>query len=268
MNTEALFVFLILLMGLMLCSFLGEEYGYEYESFTTTTSNNNNMVSTGYDNYNHYTGNSSPLISGNIFYGPNGTTATVIANSDGSLSLLIVSSSTSAATPVTFKSVTATTFNGPNNSTATIVQGKNGQKAIKVTTSLGVQYYNTNTSATNPTLTNTSTQYYGSTGQPQIAIANNGSNVYNSSLPLGIPRSAIPQGNEDLYILKSEIVPPVCPMCPVAQPYPRQEKCPPCPACDRCPEPSFECKKVPNYSATDTGFLPNAVLPAYSQFGM
>lgn len=28
-------------------------------------------------------------------------------------------------------------------------------------------------------------------------------------------------------------------------------KCPPCPACARCPEPAFECKKVPNYSQSN-----------------
>ena len=71
---------------------------------------------------------------------------------------------------------------------------------------------------------------------------------YSSSLPQGIPKSQIPPGREDLYILKSEIVPPVCPACPASAACPRQEKCPPCPACARCPEPSFECKKVPNYS--------------------
>ena len=32
--------------------------------------------------------------------------------------------------------------------------------------------------------------------------------------PNGIPRSQIPEGNEDLYILKSQIVTPVCPVCP------------------------------------------------------
>ena len=30
----------------------------------------------------------------------------------------------------------------------------------------------------------------------------------------GVPRSRIPAGQEDLYILKSEIVPPICPACP------------------------------------------------------
>ena len=44
---------------------------------------------------------------------------------------------------------------------------------------------------------------------------------------------------------------------------------PPCPACARCPEPSFDCKKVPNYKAVETQrFLPKPVLSDFSSFGM
>jgi len=86
--------------------------------------------------------------------------------------------------------------------------------------------------------------------------------------PLGIPRSQIPAGDEDLYILKSEIVPPVCPACPTAAVCPRQKPCPPCPPCARCPEPAFECKKVPNYRNNSDMYLPRPVLADFSQFGM
>ena len=86
--------------------------------------------------------------------------------------------------------------------------------------------------------------------------------------PFGIPRSQIPAGDEDLYILKSEIVPPVCPACPTAATCPRQEPCPPCPPCARCPEPAFECKKVPNYRNNSDMYLPRPVLADFSQFGM
>jgi len=86
--------------------------------------------------------------------------------------------------------------------------------------------------------------------------------------PLGIPRSQIPEGDEDLYILKSEIVPPVCPACPSSAVCPRQKPCPPCPPCARCPEPAFECKKVPNYRNNDDMYLPRPVLADFSQFGM
>lgn len=83
-----------------------------------------------------------------------------------------------------------------------------------------------------------------------------------------IPYSQIPAGNEDLYILKSQIVPPVCPACPSITACPRAEPPPPCPPCARCPEPSFECKKVPNYTATNNQYLPRPVLADFSQFGM
>ena len=92
---------------------------------------------------------------------------------------------------------------------------------------------------------------------------------YSNSLPPGIPKNMIPPGKEDLYILKSEIVPPVCPACPPSTIIPRQEQCPPCPACARCPEPSFECKKVPNYNASaNNEYLPVPVLSDFSSFGM
>lgn len=86
----------------------------------------------------------------------------------------------------------------------------------------------------------------------------------------GIPYSMIPSGEEDLYILKSEVVPPVCPKCPdySALPSSSAAKCPPCPACARCPEPSFECKKVPNYQSIDQNSLPTPVLSDFSTFGL
>ena len=85
----------------------------------------------------------------------------------------------------------------------------------------------------------------------------------------GIPRSQIPEGNEDLYILKSQIVPPVCPVCPpVVSCSKDKEKCAPCPPCGRCPEPAFECRKVPNYNSNDEDFLPRPILNNFSQFGM
>lgn len=86
---------------------------------------------------------------------------------------------------------------------------------------------------------------------------------------LGIPRSDIPQGSEDMYILKSEIVPPICPKCPDVTVCPKQQKCRPCPPCGRCPAPPFTCKKVPNYQARGGGdYLPRPVLNDFSQFGM
>lgn len=94
------------------------------------------------------------------------------------------------------------------------------------------------------------------TGGTQVQMEAGDSNFYNR-LPRGISNGDIPPGDEDLYVLKSEIVPPVCPACP--EPKCRSdEPPPPCPPCARCPEPAFECKKVPNYNAANVdGYLPS-----------
>jgi hypothetical protein len=98
----------------------------------------------------------------------------------------------------------------------------------------------------------------------------------------GIPSSQIIPGQEDLYILKSSVVPPVCPACPAVRCNTNTNgngssgngknstpaKCPPCPPCARCPEPSFECKKVPNYNLSNNNALPRPVLSSFSQFGL
>jgi hypothetical protein len=89
----------------------------------------------------------------------------------------------------------------------------------------------------------------------------------------GIPGSQIPPGQQDLYILKSEIVPPVCPVCPAmkcdsSNSVGGEKKCPPCPPCARCPEPAFECKKVPNYNSNNEDAFPHPILNSFSQFGL
>lgn len=51
------------------------------------------------------------------------------------------------------------------------------------------------------------------------------------------------------------------------QQKPQNETCPPCPACERCPEPAFDCKKVPNYRSPSMGqYLPMPVLNDFSKF--
>ena len=72
------------------------------------------------------------------------------------------------------------------------------------------------------------------------------------------------------YILKSEVVPPVCPKCPDSRNCPRPKPAPPCPPCARCPEPAFTCKKVPNYNAISasrvSGILPMPQLNSFAAF--
>ena len=127
------------------------------------------------------------------------------------------------------------------------------------------------------TSTRAHTQYIGPAGDTVDVYANDSSDGtrrnykrHDSSKTNvnGVYSSQIPPGNEDLYILKSQIVPPVCPACPTVSECPRQKPCSPCPPCGRCPEPSFECKKVPNYAANNDQYLPRPVLSDFSQFGM
>jgi hypothetical protein len=82
----------------------------------------------------------------------------------------------------------------------------------------------------------------------------------------GIKKGNVPEGDEDLYILKSEIVPPVCPKCPDAASCPRAKPCEPCPPCARCPEPAFTCKKVPNYRSQNQSELPMPMLNTFAAF--
>jgi len=109
----------------------------------------------------------------------------------------------------------------------------------------------------------------------------------NGGSQIGVPKSAIPDGQEDLYILKSQIVPPTSPVGfgsssssngntngekkskdETSEETPASDKCPPCPACARCPQADFECKKVPNYNKPDDGSMPRPVMADFSQFGM
>ena len=85
----------------------------------------------------------------------------------------------------------------------------------------------------------------------------------------GVPKSQGPKGEEDLYVLKSAIVPPVCPKCPDIQVCPdKNEECPPCPPCARCPKPAFKCQKVPDLKSSDTSYLPQPILTDFSQFSI
>jgi hypothetical protein len=345
MNNEALFLFLILLLGLVLCSFLGGNCGSEgfTGKFSGTFETDQNWKSgddrrqdrrhsssgRGYDNYNHFSGTSSQLPGGTMFYGQNGGYVVANSNSDGSQTLKVVlaggqkpimlttqAPTASSSTESFTNSGDSSTFYGPDGTEAVIQHGANGQPVVQVQTSSGMYSYTTggdqSNSSSNPD-SMSSTQYFGSTGYPiqtsgsslsyqgptgssnlpyqgqtsGSSLSYQGPNIgsmttgtsttggspsnydYSSSLPKGIPASQIPAGQEDLYILKSEIVPPVCPACPTSTACPRQEKCPPCPACARCPEPAFECKKVPNYNAAaGNDYLPTPVLNDFSSFGM
>lgn len=363
MKNGALFLLIILILGLILAPFLGGSYREGYTDAATSWANkvtlssgvsaNSTSSMTGkpsggsYDNYDHFSGTSSPT----VYYGPNGSTATVSPGSNGSYTITVTntngktkqytlsastssssnsssSSSTSAGSATTNSSSSTNgsnfanslssmmsqfsnkTFYGPNGGSARLFTGKDGQYAIEETLANGntTIYTATNTytytysnqqsgsSSTGSNSGSTTSSSSSSSAYPYSDFSagyisgpngnsagyvtgpngntlagtsiNNANSQYNSSLPSGIPARMIPPGQEDLYILKSEVVPPVCPACPTSSACPRTEKCPPCPACARCPEPNFECKKVPNYNAVNDSYLPVPVLSDFSTFGM
>ena len=243
----------------------------------------------------------------NTYYAPS-MTATVFTDSNGQIAIKITNLSTGQTTILTQSgstSISSTQYYGSTGSpyqtgaSSTSYTGAYGGSAGAVTGPNGnTAYYaqgpnGNTTTGTNPYYNGTSsTQYYGAYGGSAGAVtgpygntayyaqgpngntATSSSNSeYYNSLPPGISSSQIPQGQEDLYILKSQVVPPVCPACPAnnsssSNDPDSAEKCPPCPACARCPEPSFECKKVPNYNAINNSYLPQPVINDFSSFGM
>ena len=216
-------------------------------STSTPTSNSNNTPQQPHAN--------QPMTN-QTFYGPNGGSARIFISNNGQYAIeatqpngnTIIYTSNNSYTYNYPGSMTGNTNAGePANINYGYVTGPNGNSAGYATGPNGNTYagYTTNTSTTSS------------------------SNPYSSAMPQGIPASMIPPGQEDLYILKSEIVPPVCPACPQSSACPSSKaKCQPCPACARCPEPSFECKKVPNYSSKSNEYLPVPVLSNFSTFGM
>lgn len=258
-----------------------------------------NVQSTSYDNYNHYSGTSYPT----IFYGPNGGTARVIktptnntiviTNKNGTTEIYYIDNNSSNAN--------VSTYYGPNGGSAKIITDNSGKQVVEITTPNGSKIFYTGTNAytynnqdntinqysadTNTTGSDYNTAYSASTysgpyggqattvtGPAGNTYATYDSSAYYNSLPQGIPKSQIVPGEEDLYILKSEVVPPVCPKCPepIVQCPDNFDvtKCPACPPCARCPEPAFDCKKVPNYKAFNPDYMPMPVLNDFSSFGM
>ncbi len=242
--------------------------------------NNESNKTNEYKNqfYDHYDGTTQSVSTGTVYYGENGGSVTVTNNPDGTQSLTL-------SDGTTFAPSSAGTFTGPNGTTATIVRTDNGLDAVKIDTKNGSKLFIRGDNGSNtpypttsypttsyPTTSYPTTSYpttnNGQMDQPMNNGQNNSTGTYDSSLPTGIRASQIPPGDEDLYILKSQVVPPVCPAC-TTMTYPRESKCRPCKPCGRCPEPSMTCKAVPNYNAIGTNgstYLPVPVLNDFSSF--
>jgi len=262
----------------------------------------NTSQQTPCDNYNHYNNSSMP----SMFYGPNGSIAKVRNNIDGRYTIIITSNTgenslyTDNANNSIFgnNSPDTTTYYGPRRTRAVFYTDNNGNKVIRVMYANGTAdvytqnnlegYTNMRNGTESIEVVDMNAGNYDNAYEMSITT-----DEYQSSLPRGIPNYMIPPGQEDLYILKSEVVPPVCPACPPqilkCKNDADTDKCPPCPPCGRCPEPAFDCKKVPNYGSGNLGAnyndqngafgrmmgpdgsqlsLPQPVLNEYSTYGM
>ncbi len=235
-------------------------------------SNNDNSNDNSYDNYNHYTGSSYPT----IFYGPDGGTARIIQTGTD---YIIVVTNKNGSTDIYYitnqKSGSVQSYTGPNGNTATIATGSGGKKILKITTSKGTVI------AYNPDNTyNYNSQDQDINQYDSTSTSTSGSD-YNSAFTtssnsLGISKNMIPAGQEDLYILKSQIVFPTIPACPT-----------PIVKCDDNKNDSnsnnsnnsnyscgtnqqipYEYKQVPDYSAMSANQMPMPVLNDFSTFGM
>ena len=257
------------------------------------TSANTSTTTTNYDNYNHYNGSSYPT----TFYGPDGGTARVIKTDNNNTIVITNKNGTTDIYYIDSNGSTASTYTGKNGGSAKMITDSNGNQAVEITGPNGsklvytgdnaytynsqddtINQYDSNNNTTETDVNETT--YYGPNGGQATTVTGPGGNTYASydssayynSLPQGVSRSQIPAGEEDLYILKSQVVPPVCAVCPnpiVKCPDSTDvTKCPACPACMRCQESPYECKKVPTYKSFNQDFMPVPVLSDFSSFGM
>jgi len=227
---------------------------------------------TSYD-YDHTTGMNNVT----VFYGENNSTAN-LTNTNGNLSIVVYYGNGNKEVykyskvyddQVLFDGVgkdlgkTAVITKKDNSMVLTIHSGDNeytfysnvSKNRNNLATFMNDFYYKGNTGSTGKVDPASQPSY------PSLASLSSMLNSYDSLT--GIPKSAIPAGKEDLYILKSEIVPPVCPVCPAPIIYTgsknnsESENERPCPACERCPEPIVDCKKVIKYKRDGGGSSDN-----------
>ena len=269
--------------------------------YSTSSTTNSSSMAEGYTNYsNSNTGTAT------TFSGPMGDTATILTTANGQKAVNVQTSegaytfgsSGSIYNPnnTSNTGLNSTQYYGSTGSpiqtgdTALAYQGPYGGSGVAVSGQNNTAYYaegpqgnsvsgvypNNNTNDVNAgavTGPQGNTAFYASGQNGTVAgVTTNSSNNYNYSneLPPGIPKSQIPAGSEDLYILKSQVVPPVCPMCPqcVSSSNAADKSCPPCPAPSRCKYPPVTCKAVPDYNNIEDQYLPSPVLNDFSQFGL
>ena len=288
-------LFVIILLCLVLLSCLG----MYREGFVTTNGGNGftEQVSKIYVNGEEIIERKFTSPNGNtaeIYKTPNGKVMIIIIDSSGKVTKYSYSTNENPPSSSNEDYITdKTVFYGPFGDVANIAKGPNGKYLIQLTDTKGnPTYFIQNTSSSSSSTyspssssnvppSTTPSQSYPSYSKYSTIQSNQQpytyplsqqqqqlNNNYADSLPPGIPSSQIPPGQEDLYILKSEVIPPVCPVCPspITSLKNKTDECAPCPPCARCPKPAFECKKVPSYTENNDN-TPNPILSPYSTYG-
>ena len=260
MKTKSLVILFILFAGLVLMSYLAPKLheGLTNSGPTADLQHDISKENSSDTESNEEKKNGSDIIqSGTSLYGPNGEICQVLVDENNKQYLEVRNSITQS--PVyyhsTFNKSGAKSefdkFTGPNGSSAEAYLGVDNQPRISITDAAGnskvFSIDGTHANSNNGQSSNTNYNPVVDTGFTESPMgSNNYNSVYSTSLPRGIPASQIVPGSEDLYILKTQVVPPVCPACP------------------RCPQPSLDCKKNSN----NNQYLPYPVLNNYTSFGM
>jgi len=205
-----------------------------------------------------------------VFYAPDGSTARVV--STGSENTLVVTTTTGQTTTYYIDTgntdPSVTVYYGENGGSAKVLSA-NGTKTVEIIRPDGSKVVYTTKGSANQIdyFDDPDTHLYA--GPTAVAIQGDEGNtavITNTSTTAGITRSQIPPGDEDLYILKSQTLVPICPRCePVVI---EKTECQPCPAPQRCPEPQFECTKTFTSRAFNPATAPVPVLADFRTFGM
>ena len=203
MKLRAIHLFFILILSLLLCSCLGISLSsMEYmNNNQSTTSQYIGPEGDSVLTYNTTENMSNQNTTSSSYIGPEGDTVSTYSTTEGMSTMQPKTQPTSS-------------YVGPAGDTVYVYNGKKQsnpppnppppQKTVSATTY---------------------TNEYGGSATKVTGPQGNSAVIMNQ----GIPGSQIPPGDEDLYILKSQVVPPVCPACPSNASCPRPKPPPPCP---------------------------------------
>ena len=223
-----------------------------YDSKTNSGSNTNSNTNSNASSYTTSISSFMSNISDRSFKSHSGAVAKLIIDNVGRTVIQITNLS-NPSYPLLFFGMDGKaklTINKDDSETISITDGN---KTTTYTIDIPVKYIKADANLFDTTSTYKSTSNSNSNSSSTFTNKKIDGSVYDSVFPVGVSKSMIPDGEENLYILKSQIVPPVCPsQCANGASKSKGEKCPPCPGCERCKEPDFACKKVPNYGKDES----------------